>query len=68
MPQLEQALEDTRRAFELGRYSYLEWRAVQGELLEANESLLENSIDAHGIAIEIERLTGVALAPAVSAQ
>lgn len=68
VPQLEQALEDTRRAFELGRYSYLEWRAVQGELLEANESLLENSIDAHGIAIEIERLTGVALAPAVSAQ
>lgn len=68
VPQLEQALEDTRRAFELGRYSYLEWRAVQAELLEANESLLENSIDAHGIAIEIERLTGVALAPAVSAQ
>jgi len=68
VPQLEQALDDTRRAFELGRYSYLEWRAVQGELLEANESLLENSIDAHGIAIEIERLTGVALAPAVTTQ
>jgi cobalt-zinc-cadmium efflux system outer membrane protein len=68
LPRLEQALVDTRRAFELGRYSYLEWRAVQGELLQANESLLENSIDAHGIAIEIERLTGVALAPAVSAQ
>jgi cobalt-zinc-cadmium efflux system outer membrane protein len=68
VPRLEQALVDTRRAFELGRYSYLEWRAVQGELLQANESLLENSIDAHGIAIEIERLTGVALAPAVTAQ
>jgi cobalt-zinc-cadmium efflux system outer membrane protein len=68
VPRLEQALVDTRRAFELGRYSYLEWRAVQGELLQANESLLENSIDAHGIAIEIERLTGVALAPTVTAQ
>lgn len=68
VPRLEQALADTRRAFELGRYSYLEWRAVQGELLQANESLLENSIDAHGIAIEIERLTGVALAPAATAQ
>jgi cobalt-zinc-cadmium efflux system outer membrane protein len=68
VPRLEQALIETRRAFELGRYSYLEWRAVQGELLQANEALLESSIDAHGIAIEIERLTGVALAPAVTAQ
>jgi len=68
VPRLEQALIDTRRAFELGRYSYLEWRAVQGEVLEANQSLLENSISAHQIAIEIERLTGVALAPTVTAQ
>lgn len=64
VPQLEQALADTRRAFELGRYSYLEWRAVQGELLDANQALLENAITAHANVIEIERLTGVALAPA----
>lgn len=68
VPRLEQALVDTRRAFELGRYGYLELRAVQGELLQANEALLESSIGAHGIAIEIERLTGVALAPAATAQ
>jgi cobalt-zinc-cadmium efflux system outer membrane protein len=68
VPRLEQALVDTRRAFELGRYSYLDWQAVQRELLEANASLLENSIGAHRIAIEIERLTGVALAPAITAQ
>jgi len=68
VPLLEQALVDTRRAYELGRYSYLDWRAVQNELLEAHEALLEASIDAHGIAIEIERLTGVAMAPAITAQ
>ena len=68
VPQLEQALADTRRAFELGRYSYLEWRAVQGELLTANRELLENSISAHATAIELERLIGVALAPAGTAQ
>lgn len=68
VPRLEQALADTRRAFELGRYSYLEWRAVQGELLTANRDLLENTISAHATAIELERLTGVALAPAGTAQ
>ncbi len=68
VPRLEQALADTRRAFELGRYSYLEWRAVQGELLTANQDLLENTISAHATAIEIERLIGVALAPAGTAQ
>jgi cobalt-zinc-cadmium efflux system outer membrane protein len=68
VPRLEQALADTRRAFELGRYSYLEWRAVQGELLTANQELLENTISAHATAIELERLTGVALAPAGTAQ
>ncbi len=68
VPRLEQALVDTRRAFELGRYSYLEWQAVQSELLQANASLLENSVSAHSIAIEIERLSGVAIAPAITAQ
>ena len=58
IPPLEQALTDTRRAYELGRYSYLEWRSVQAELLDAQETLLETSIDAHRYVIEIERLTG----------
>ncbi len=68
VPRLEQALADTRRAFELGRYSYLEWRAVQGELMTANRDLLENAIGAHTTAIELERLTGAALARAGTAQ
>lgn len=59
IPRVERALADTRRAYELGRYGYSEWRIVQSELLAANNDLLEAGIDAHGIVIEIERLTGV---------
>ena len=59
IPPLEQALRDTRNAYELGRYSYFEWRTVQKDLLEARRALIEASVDAHKNAIEIERLTGV---------
>jgi cobalt-zinc-cadmium efflux system outer membrane protein len=68
IPRLEQALEDTRRAYELGRYGYSEWRIVQGELFEADNELLETSVDAHRIVIEIERLTGVQVAPPAAPQ
>jgi cobalt-zinc-cadmium efflux system outer membrane protein len=63
IPRIERALADTRRAYELGRYSYLEWSVVQEELLEANDDLLEAGIDARRIIIELERLTGVRFAP-----
>jgi cobalt-zinc-cadmium efflux system outer membrane protein len=59
IPRLEQALTDTRNAYELGRYSYFEWRTVQEDLLEARRALVEASVDAHKNTIEIERLTGV---------
>jgi len=59
IPQLEKALKETRRAYQLGRYSYLEWSSVQAELLAARSALIEASIDAHLKMIEIERLTGV---------
>jgi cobalt-zinc-cadmium efflux system outer membrane protein len=62
IPHLEQALTDTRIAYELGRYSYFEWRTVQKDLLEARSALVEASVDAHKNAIEIERLTGVRIA------
>jgi cobalt-zinc-cadmium efflux system outer membrane protein len=68
IPRLERALADTRRAYELGRYSYFEWTVVQAELLEANNDLLEASIGAHSIVIEIERLTGVRFALPATAQ
>ncbi len=62
IPRLESALVETRAAYELGRYSYLEWRVVQAELIEARRELIEASIDAHRHVIEIERLTGVRVA------
>jgi len=62
IPRLEQALTDTRSAYELGRYSYFEWRTVQEDLLEARSALVEASVDAHQKSIEIERLTGVRIA------
>jgi len=62
IPTLEKALTETRRAFNFGRYSYLELRSVQDELLDANNTLLEASINTHQNIIEIERLTGVQIA------
>ncbi len=59
IPRLEKALMETRRAYNIGRYSYLEWRSAQADLLEARNALVEASIDAHRNTIEIERLTGV---------
>ncbi|MDH5469413.1 MAG: TolC family protein [Gammaproteobacteria bacterium] len=67
IPQLEQALADTRNAYDLGRYSYIEWRTAQKDLLEAHRALVEASVDAHNNTIEIERLTGVRIAqPTIS--
>jgi cobalt-zinc-cadmium efflux system outer membrane protein len=68
IPPIESALEDTRRAYELGRYGYFEWSSVLAELLQANNDLLEAQIAAHQLIIEIERLTGVGIAAPVTAQ
>jgi cobalt-zinc-cadmium efflux system outer membrane protein len=62
IPRMEQALTDTRSAYELGRYSYFEWRIVQEDLLAARSALVEASVDAHQNVIEIERLTGMRIA------
>lgn len=67
-PLLESALADTRRAFELGRSSYLEFRSVQTELLEVAFEILDAHADAWRLAIEIERLTGESLDPSPIAQ
>jgi len=60
-PKYEIALADMRRAFELGRSSYLEFRAVQTELLAVTYEILDAHADAFRLAIEIERLTGESL-------
>jgi len=62
IPSLENALADTRRAYDLGSYSYFEWSTVLADLLAANNELLEANIGAHKVVIEIERLTGVGIA------
>lgn len=68
IPSVREALKQTRRAYELGRYSYLEWQSVQNELLEAQSAVLQASVAAHRNAIEIERLTGARLSPADATQ
>jgi len=68
IPRIESALADTRRAYDLGRYSYFEWSTVLADLLAANNQLLEANIGAHQVVIEIERLTGVSIAAPVNAQ
>lgn len=65
LPRIEQALADTRSAYASGRYSYLELQLVQAEVLSARMALIEASIDAHKHQIEVERLTGTTLSPAV---
>jgi cobalt-zinc-cadmium efflux system outer membrane protein len=58
LPRLTKALEETRRGYEQGRYSYFEWRSVRADLLEAKTALVEASTGAHRLVIAIERLTG----------
>jgi len=61
IPQLENALKETNKAYDLGHYSYFEWRSVQAELFDARNALVEDNIAAHLKVIEIERLTGVSM-------
>jgi len=58
IPLIESALSQTHDAYERGRYSYMEWGAVQSELIDARRELIAASIDSHRYVIEIERLTG----------
>tara|TARA_R110002110_G_scaffold415859_1_gene658676 strand:- start:75496 stop:76752 length:1257 start_codon:yes stop_codon:yes gene_type:complete len=62
LPLYRQALEETQAAYELGRYSYLEWNAAQTELLAAQNDLIEASRGFYTNLIEIERLTGLSIA------
>ncbi|MDE0064181.1 MAG: TolC family protein [Gammaproteobacteria bacterium] len=68
IPLLESALDSTHRAYVLGRGSYLELSAVQAELLQVDGELLETGVDAHGLVVEIERLTGVPVLYPAAAQ
>tara|TARA_R110002110_G_scaffold147129_2_gene337534 strand:+ start:239304 stop:240560 length:1257 start_codon:yes stop_codon:yes gene_type:complete len=62
LPLYQQALEETQAAYELGRYSYLEWNSAQTDLLAAQNDLIEASRGFYINLIEIERLTGISIA------
>lgn len=62
IPRAEAALEETRRAYNLGRYGYFEWQVAQAELLQARTDFVDASADAHRNVVEIERLTGLPFA------
>lgn len=66
IPRYEEALQEVRRAYELGGSSYMEWLQVQNELLDSRLQLLEASVLAQQTMIEIERLTGVRVPQATS--
>jgi cobalt-zinc-cadmium efflux system outer membrane protein len=61
MPQIEEAVEATRYAWERGRYSYLEWTEAQAERVALQRALIEAAANAQIFQVEIERLTGAGL-------
>ncbi len=58
IPNISQAVHDSKTAYLHGIYSLLEWQIVQKELLAANLELIDAMVSAHLHVIEIERLTG----------
>ncbi len=62
LPEMQLALQDAERAYEAGRFAYFQLTLIQADVLDVQAELIEASIDAHRIAVEIERLTGVTLA------
>jgi cobalt-zinc-cadmium efflux system outer membrane protein len=57
IPTLENALTETRIAYERGRYSYLEWVAAKTELIQARGQYIEAAADALKYRADIEQLT-----------
>jgi outer membrane protein, heavy metal efflux system len=58
IPRLERALAQTRKAYQAGKYSYLELAAIQQELLEARFALIDVGLSSQLNLVEVERLTG----------
>jgi len=57
IPQLTDALTQTKTAYQRGLYSYLDFLTARQELLNAKRALIEASADALLLAAEIEQLT-----------
>jgi len=61
LPRVDRGLLETQRAYEQGRYSYVELRIAQNDALRARTDVTAALIDAHRNVLEIEALTGTAL-------
>jgi len=57
IPLLEQAMTETRTAYERGRYGYLEWVGARNELITARRALIEAAYTAQRTRADIEQLT-----------
>lgn len=62
LPDLTEALRQTREAYENGRYGYVEWTAAQQELLSARQALVDAATKALLNQALIEQLTAQPLA------
>ncbi len=47
IPRIARAMTDTRSVYERGRYSFLEWRTAQEDLLTARSAQVDACLDAH---------------------
>lgn len=59
IPALEQALSTTQRAYESGRYGYLDLIAAQQALVDAKANLIDTAAAALQAGVIIEQLTGL---------
>jgi cobalt-zinc-cadmium efflux system outer membrane protein len=66
IPEAELALHDYEKGYRSGRYSLLELNDAQKILLDARLESVMTAADFHNYRIEIERLTGQAMATGVS--
>lgn len=62
LPALEKALEQTRQAYERGRYSYVDWVTAQRDLLDAHMAAIDAASTALLNQALIEQLTAQPLA------
>ena len=68
IPRVDKALADAERAYNLGRYSYVDLRIAQDDALRARSAAISSEIDAHHKRLEIERLTGTAVTTPVESE
>ena len=58
LPQANSLLTETRRGYQKGRYSVLQWVDAQSELFSIEESIIDLEYKFHLSLLELERITG----------